>query len=415
LDAVIVGAGAAGLTTAIFAARRGLHVVALDGARVLGAKILVSGGGRCNVTNARVAPADFNTTTRRPIGQALSAFGVAETRAFFGEIGVALHEEERGKLFPDSQRARTVLEALIGEARARGAELRTGHRVLAVERHESGFRVASSQGEVEARRVVLAAGGLALPRSGSDGSGHALARSLGHTLVPVTPALVPLLLDGDDHAELSGVAHEVELRVLAEGSAPLSIEGPLLFTHFGISGPAALDASRHVLRARLEGRPVRLEVRLLPGKDAAATDRRLQDAIRERPAAGLSGLLAELLPASLAARVLARAGILGTLPAGRLARPGRLRLAALLAAWPLPVRDSRGWSFAETTAGGVPLSEVHAATLESRRCPGLHLAGEILDVDGRLGGFNFQWAWSSGWVAARGLALGLSGGRAGPA
>ena len=214
--------------------------------------------------------------------------------------------------------------------------------------------------------------------------------------------------------ELERLARD-ETWLLVLGGPPLSIEGPLLFTHFGISGPATLDASRHVLRARLEGRPVRLEARLLPGMDPPGTDRRLQETIRARPAASLAGLLGGLLPASLASLALARAGLAPALPGGRLARPDRLRLAHLLAAWPLPVQGSRGWSFAETTAGGVPLSEIHAATLESRRCPGLHLAGEILDVDGRLGGFNFQWAWSSGYVAARGLALGLRPGSDRPA
>jgi predicted Rossmann fold flavoprotein len=411
-DAVIVGAGAAGLATAIFAAREasGARIVALDGARRLGAKVLVSGGGRCNVTNRIVTERDFNSGSRATIRRVLRGFPVSATTRFFEGLGVPLHEEEHGKLFPDSNQARSVLEALLREARRLGVELRTSHRVEGLLPRDGGFIVRGISGDIAAGRVVLATGGLSLPKSGSDGGGLELARRLGHTVVPTTPALAPLLLKGEFHRPLSGVSCPVTLALHEAGAKPIRIEGALLFTHFGISGPAALDASRHLLRARLEGRSTRLTANLLPGLDEASADRVLLDLVAQRPRQRLAGALADRLPASLADRVLETLGLDASMPLGRLPRDARRRLARALVTWPLDVTDSRGYAFAEATAGGVPLHEVDPGTLESRRQAGLYLVGEMLDVDGRLGGFNFQWAWSSGHVAGRAIARRLVGG-----
>jgi predicted Rossmann fold flavoprotein len=200
------------------------------------------------------------------------------------------------------------------------------------------------------------------------------------------------------------VAHGVELALRSRGRKPLRIEGPMLFTHFGVSGPAALDASRHLLRARLEGLAPELRVRFVPGADQEAIDRRLLAIARERPRLRAASALQALLPASLAEALVREVAPGDEQPLGVWPREQRRRLARALDDWPLPVVDSRGYGFAEVTAGGVPLTEIDPGTMESRVCPGLHLVGEILDVDGRLGGFNFQWAWSSGFVAARGVA-----------
>jgi len=375
--------------------------VALDGARSLGAKILVSGGGRCNVTNTVVGEADFNGGSRALVRRVLRAFTADATQAFFRELGLALHEEPGGKLFPDTHRARSVLDALVGEARQRGVGLLAGHRVHALEPRDGGFVLDTSQGELRARRVVLATGGLSLPKTGSDGGGYALARRLGHNVVPTTPALVPLLLEDSFHAALSGVALEAGLTLRAAGGKPWRGRGALLWTHFGVSGPLVLDASRHWLRHQLEGRTPSVTARFVPGADAAELDRRLVAGTAERPRVRLRNALGDWLPTSMAEVVPAALGLDGSVALGRLTRDARKRLCAALDAWPLGVTGSRGYNYAEVTAGGVPLEEVDPGTLESRRCPGLHLVGEILDVDGRLGGFNFQWAWSSARVAAR--------------
>lgn len=404
-DVVIVGAGAAGLAAAIFLARRapGLRVVLLEAARRPGAKILVSGGGRCNVSNRTVGAADFWDASSGFVRRVLRALPVPETEAFFRGLGVALHEEEHGKLFPDSNRARTVLEALLGEAARLGVELRSAARVSAVLRLPGGFEVVSEAGTWSAPRVVLTTGGRSLPKSGSDGSGYELARSLGHTLVPPVPALAPLVVAGELCPLLAGVTLPAEITVAVAGERPRRLAGSLLFTHFGLSGPAALDASRFWHRARADGRFVRVSVSFAPALDFAACEAELLRLARERPRLALDNALAARVPRALGLALLRAVGLDPATPLGRLARDDRRALVRALTEWPLDVVSSRGWNFAEATSGGVPLGEVDAATLESRRCPHLHFAGEILDVDGRLGGFNFQWAWASAFVVARAL------------
>jgi predicted Rossmann fold flavoprotein len=405
VDVAIVGGGAAGLAAGIFAARRGpgAAIVVLDGARRLGAKILVSGGGRCNVTNVGVTERDFNGGSPPFVRRVLGAFGAGDAVAFFREIGVALHEEEDGKLFPDSNRARTVLDALLGEAEWRGVGVLADHRVKAIARADSGFRLETTRGAWLARRVVLATGGLSLPKTGSDGGGYALARGLGHGLVATTPGLAPLVLEGAFHARLSGVSHPAALVMRAKGRKAATIAGSLLWTHFGVSGPAALDASRHWLRARADGLEGALSASFLPGMTFEDVETWLLHRGRDRPRVSLATVLAERLPAALAEAAATALGISPKTTLSQLRREERRLLIRGLLDWPLPVRDSRGYDFAEVTAGGVPLPEVDPRTLESRACPGLHLVGEMLDVDGRIGGFNFQWAWSTAFVAARGL------------
>jgi predicted Rossmann fold flavoprotein len=400
-----VGGGAAGLSTAIFARRRGVRdpVVVLDGARSVGAKILVSGGGRCNVTNREVGPRDFNGTGQGALRRILAGFDVPSTIAFFAEIGVALREEEDGKLFPIAGRARTVLEALLLEARRLDAEVRTRVRVEEVERSADGFLLQTSSGALVATRVVLATGGRSLPKSGSDGKGYALAASLGHSVTHQTPALVPLVLEEGLQRGLSGVAVDVELSVRTS-SRLQRFRGPLLFTHFGVSGPVVLDASRHWCQAQAQGTRCEIRVSFVPGMDWQAAEAWLLESARNNPSGLLRNRLAERLPMSLAGALVARAGAPESTRLGRLSRGLRRRLLAEILEWSVPVRGSRGYDVAEVTAGGVPLSEVDPASMESRRARGLHLVGEILDVDGRLGGFNFQWAWSSAWAAGGGLA-----------
>jgi len=404
----IVGAGAAGLTTAIFAGRtrRSTGVALLDGAARPGTKILVSGGSRCNVTNVAVTERDFWGGRPSIIRRVLRAFPVADTIAFFHDIGVDLHEEANGKLFPDSNRARDVLEKLLHEAASVGSTLLPGRRVLDVLRADEGFRIVTAQGDVRARAVVLATGGRSLPKSGSDGTGLAIAERLGHTIVPTTPALAPLLLADDDplHGELSGVSQDVELTVWVDGAVGVRITGALLWTHFGISGPAALDISRHWLRAQLDGRTVAMTANFCPGRRFEQIDAAWTERAEARPTTTVLSALGTLVPASVAGALMRRLAIHEGLTLAHLSKEHRHVLTRALVEWPLPVVGSRGYTYAEATAGGVALTEIDPATMESRVCPGLYLVGEMLDVDGRLGGFNFQWAWSSGFVAGRALA-----------
>ncbi len=409
IDVAIVGGGAAGLATAIFAARSapGLSIVILDGARKLGAKILVSGGGRCNVTNRSVTARDFHGGSPHVIKRVLAAFPVDRTVSFFGEIGVELHEEEHGKLFPDTNQARTVLDSLMNEASRRGVHILPEHRVTGIAPSDAGFRIVTDSATLRARRVVLATGGRSLPKTGSDGGGYALATALGHTLVSLTPALVPLVLSGEFHVPLSGISQDVEVAVRVENSNPVRIRGAMLWTHFGVSGPSVLDASRHWHRARLDGRAVEVTASFLPGEDFPAIERGLLASSVGPESRGVAQskstvrkTLSHMLPARVADAVLGQLDIEGTIPLSHLPRDHRRKLAHSLIRWRLPVSDSRGYRYAEVTAGGVRLTEVDVSTLASRQCPDLFLVGEILDVDGRLGGFNFQWAWSTAHVAA---------------
>jgi class I fructose-bisphosphate aldolase len=426
-DVAVIGAGAAGLATAIYLRELApdARVTVFDGARSPGAKILVSGGSRCNVTNTVVTEGDFNTGSPAIVRRVLRAWPVDRTVEFFHRIGVPLHEEPGGKLFPDSHRSRDVLEALLRALQVGGADLRAGTRVLEVARTDDGFRLATPAGAEEARHVVLATGGLSLPKTGSDGAGYTFARQLGHTIVPTTPALAPLVLDDDGHAamhrELSGVAQPVRLTLAvsnggrqerqASGSPvsrrPRHVEGALLWTHFGISGPAALDISRHWLRARIEGRTPTLTASLTREETFRALDRGWTALGKTHPRARVRSVLAARVPASAASALMARAEVRPDETMAELTRDCRRRLVHLVTALPIAVRDSRGYDFAEVTAGGISLTEVDWRSMGSRVCEGLYAVGEILDVDGRIGGFNFQWAWSSARVAAEALAARL--------
>ncbi len=401
----VVGAGAAGLATAIFAVRRGVRgpIVVFDGARRPGAKILVSGGTRCNLTNAMVTEADYGGSPRHLVRRVLRGFGVAETVAFFREIGVTLREERDGKLFPVEGGSRAVLGALLAEAERLGVTLRAGERVVSIDPDREGFRLRTSLGTAAARRLVLATGGLSLPKTGSDGEGLGLAAALGHSVVPTTPALVPLVLAGSFHVPLSGVSHQATLTVREEGRARVRRTGSLLWTHFGLSGPVVLDVSRYWLRGRAAGERPTLEANLVPALDFDSAERTLLDLAAGRPHLSLARALEGWLPGAVAEAIAGELDIPPATALGGLRREQRRACVRGVVARELPVVGSRGYSFAEATAGGVPLAELDTRTMASRRRRGLFLTGEMLDVDGRVGGFNFQWAWSSAWVAAGGL------------
>jgi predicted Rossmann fold flavoprotein len=416
-DVAIVGAGAAGLATAIFT-RRLLPTAAVrvvDGARKPGAKILVSGGARCNVTNAVVSELDFWGGRSTIVRRVLNGLPVPETIAFFDEIGVPLREEPGGKLFPVSNRARDVLAALMSELRRVGAVLDAPRRVHEVAPAPGGFHLSTSTGPLLAQIVVLATGGRSLPKTGSDGAGMEMARRLGHSIVETTPALAPLILEDSSsvHHDLGGVAVEAELTIWVNRAVAIRLTGPLLWTHFGVSGPVALNASRHWERAQAEGRQVAVTANFRPGETFDDVEGWLSSLALSRPTATIARVMASRFPASFGAALLGACGVDPALVPAQLPRESRRRLAHALVAWPLPVAGTRGYDFAEATAGGIALGEIDPRSMESRVCPGLYLTGEMLDVDGRIGGFNFQWAWASAAVAAHGVARRLAAHRHG--
>lgn len=374
---------------------RQLAVIAVDGARKIGAKILVAGGGRCNVTHWRVTESDYAGSTSPAIRKVLGRFTVNDTVDFFRAAGVELKREDTGKLFPVTDSAHTVLEALVREATSAGAALVYPARVTDIERTTDGFQVSTDAGPIHARRIILCTGGKSLPKSGSDGVGFTLATKLGHSLTaPIVPALVPLVLPKEHWiSEFSGLTLPTEIVLTtAAGKRLAAFTGSTLCTHFGLSGPSVLDISRHWLIARDSDPAVKLAINWLPGQTAAA----IEQLFLEPRGRGAVAILRDHLPDRLARRLCE----LSSVPtAGDIPRDARKKLVQLLVAMPLDIVGDRGFTIAEATAGGVPLAEVRLDTMESRICPGLHFAGEVLDIDGRIGGFNFQWAWASGFVA----------------
>ena len=402
-DVVVVGAGAAGLFAAIHAGRAGARVLALDGARTLGAKILVAGGGRCNVTHHAVDERAYAGSSPNAIRNVLRRFGVAETVKFFEAYGVELKREDTGKLFPTTDDARTILNALLQAARDAGVEIRHPRRVASIERDaDGGFIVRGDApggwGEERMRRVILATGGKALPKSGSDGAGYDFARALGHTVTDhVHPALVPLILPGTHPLRaLSGLTLPATLSLrAASGKVLKEFTNSLLCTHFGLSGPCALDISRYWRAAIIEDSGAGLFANFIAGEREDTLDAKL---LASR-SANAPAFLREFVPERLARALCEIAAIEPATSLRQLTRDQRKALARAACALPLSVEGDRGFTYAEVTMGGVPLAEVKLETMESRACPGLHLAGEILDVDGRIGGFNFQWAWATGFIA----------------
>jgi predicted Rossmann fold flavoprotein len=399
-DVTIVGAGAAGLMAAIWAGRTNANrrIVVLDGAAKLGAKILVSGGGRCNVTHDVVTMDAYAGSSRNAIKKVLQRFDVPATIALFRELGVELKREETGKLFPTTDAARTVLNALLQGARQSGVAIHHPYRVTEIRRQTAGFTVTGPWGSVESRRVVLATGGKSLPKSGSDGYGYGLAQALGHTITPrLLPALVPLTLPKEHIiCSLSGLTVDATFTVRAgNGKALASFTGSTLCTHFGLSGPAVLDISRYWLNAQLDDPQAMLVINWWPGLDAASFDAQLLTLGKSAPIT----LLRRQLPDRLARVLCEEAKVDPSAPGHNLTREQRKALVRTVVEWPLPITGNRGFTYAEVTAGGVPLQEIDLKTMESRLCPGLFFCGEICDVDGRIGGYNYQWAWSSGYVA----------------
>ena len=400
-DLVIVGAGAAGLAAAIASGERKARrrIVLLDSAKSLGAKILVSGGGRCNVTHDMVTAGDF-FGNRRIIKNVLAAWTVRQTIEWFAGMGVELKREATGKLFPATDQARTVLNALLDRCQALDVEIHTERRVDAIDRADGAFVVRHRDGQIAARAVILATGGRSLPKSGSDGSGYALARVFGHSLTSTVPALVPLILDETMfHRCLSGLSLDVTLRTDVGGKQVDVRTGSLLWTHFGVSGPVVMDASRCWTWARESGEQAEIYASLLPAWTPEAARQWFQAQAADNPRRSLAKTLALMVPQRLAEALCAHVGVGANTPAAQLLRGDRERLVVALTRLRLPVVSDRGWNHAEVTAGGIPLEEISYRTMESKLVPGLYLIGEILDCDGRIGGFNFQWAWATGYVA----------------
>jgi predicted Rossmann fold flavoprotein len=409
-DVAVVGAGAAGLAASIFAAEAATRdgharrIVLLDGAKTIGAKILVSGGGRCNVTHEVVSPIDF-FGNRRIIKNVLAAFPVEDTIQWFASLGVELKREETGKLFPVTDKARTILTSLVNRCRALGVIIHSDHRVTGVDPlpgPQTGFAVHHTHGTLRSRKVILATGGRSIPKSGSDGFGYTLARRLGHHVTATAPALVPLVLDDTMfHKHLSGLSQEVELATVVKDCKVDCRTGSMLWAHFGVSGPVVMDASRFWTLGHKQGEAVEVYGNFLPSQTQEEAKSWLMKQATDNPRRSLLKTWAQQIPERFAEALCSHVGCDPRTAVAQLPRKDRDRLLTALTKFRFPIMQDRGWNYAEVTAGGVPLEETSFRTMESKLVPGLYLIGEILDCDGRIGGFNFQWAWTTGLLAGR--------------
>lgn len=384
-DVVVIGAGAAGLMTAITAGQRGRQVQVIDHANKVGKKILMSGGGRCNFTNTGTTPANFLSANPHFCKSALARYTPWHFIELVSKHGIAYHEKELGQLFCDIS-SKQIVKMLVDECQAAGAQIRTECSVQRIEHGSDGFRVHTTQGLFHCASLVVATGGLSIPSMGATGFGYEIAHQFGHQVLPTRAGLVPLTLSGKHQerlADLSGVALPIEARCNGK-----SFQNFMLLTHRGVSGPAILQISSFWQPGDA------LELDLLPGQDAGEWLRQMK---RERPAAELRTVLAEVLPKRLAQRLCEH--WLPDRPVRQLDEPVLRQAAQLLGAFPLVASGTEGYRTAEVTLGGVDTAEVSSSTMESKRVPGLHFVGEVLDVTGWLGGYNFQWAWASGHAA----------------
>ena len=403
-DGIIIGGGPAGMFAAITAAQRGQKVLLLERNDRLGKKLLITGKGRCNVTNNCSVDEVLKNVPRngRFLYSTLNACPPAKVMDFFATAGCALKTERGNRVFPVSDRSQTVLEALQREMRRSGVEIRTDRvrEILTVDGAVSGVR--GQNATYGCGWVILATGGLSYPTTGSTGDGYAMAEHLGHTIVPAQGSLVPLETQGPDAPDMQGLSlRNVDVKLLdAKGKKLFTDFGELLFTHFGVSGPTVLSASAH-----LKGEGCRLVIDLKPALDEGKLDSRVLRDLELYKNRSMENALTDLLPRSMIPVVLRRAGIDPAMQANSLTKQQRRSLVELLKAFSLTVTGKRPVAEAIITSGGVKVGEIDPKTMQSKIVPGLYFAGEIIDCDAYTGGFNLQIAWSTAYAA--GCAVGL--------
>ena len=389
-DAVVIGGGAAGLMCALTAGQRGRRVIVVEHANRVGKKILMSGGGRCNFTNTGTTPANFLSANPHFCKSALARYTPPDFIAMVERHRIAYHEKELGQLFCDES-SKQIVAMLLAECASAGVRIETGCSVERVQHGDGGFHVHTTRGAFNAPSLVVATGGLSIPSMGATGFGYDLARQFGHDVLPTRAGLVPLTLSGKHQermADLSGVAFPVIARRDSTG-----FHNFMLITHRGVSGPAILQISSYWQ----PGDDLRLD--LLPGRDALETLQQLQG---DRPAAELRTVLGDLLPKRFAQR-LCEIAFAGSRPMKQYNLPQLREIAMQLSDWPLVASGTEGYRTAEVTLGGVDTDQLSSGTMQSRRVQGLYFIGEVVDVTGWLGGYNFQWAWASGHAAGTAL------------
>ena len=402
-DGIVIGGGAAGMFAAIAAAERGRRVLLLERNDRLGKKLLITGKGRCNVTNDCGPQEVLQNTPRngRFLYSAMTAFPPEKTKAFFESRGCALKTERGNRVFPVTDKASSVLECLEWELRRLGVTVKSARaeHILVQDGHVTG--VETHGGRIFADWVILATGGASYPATGSTGDGYTLAAELGHTVIPPEGSLVPLEAAGEDCPDMQGLSlRNVGVKLVsAKGKVLYRDFGELLFTHFGVSGPTVLSASCH-----LKGEGCRLVLDLKPALDEAKLDERIRRDLELYQNRAMENALTDLLPRSMIPVVLRRLEIDPGMQANSLTRQKRRALVELLKGFPMEITGKRPVAEAIVTSGGVKVSEIDPKTMESKKVPGLFFAGEVIDCDAYTGGFNLQIAWATAWAAGNAVA-----------
>lgn len=400
-EIVVIGAGAAGLMAAIAAGRSGAKVLVLEKNKKAGVKILMSGGSRCNITHDcdNIGIIKAFGPRGKFLHSALASFGTRDTVAFFEAAGVPTKVEETGKVFPVSNRAHHVLDALIAESVNAGARISLLEPCRGLEVRGENLVVITPEREIEAKAVILTTGGKSFPGCGTTGDGYALASMFGHQIIPTRPALVPLALRETWVAQLAGMTMgDVGLALEENGHLRGKTRGSNLFTHLGVSGPAPLNLTRFPASWECP-QGLSLLIDFLPGLALGEVDEWLRQETNSRGRQLVSVVMSDRLPRGLADRLLVETGLEPDRRAAGLSRDQRLTLAKKIKNLRFGIQRTLGFEKAEVTSGGVDLREVDSRSMQSLIIPSLYFAGEILDLDGPIGGFNFQAAWSTGWLA----------------
>lgn len=406
---IIIGGGASGLAAAVCSAREGAAVTVVEHMDRVGKKLLSTGNGRCNLTNLDMRPECYRCGQPSFPMEVINGFGVEQTLKFFGSLGIET-KSRNGYIYPNSDQASAVLDVLRQEAEHLGVVILTGCEAAGIEPMKGmpGFTVITGQGKLRGDAVILSPGSRAAPATGSDGSGYALAKKLGHRVIKPLPALVQLRCQGTYYKQMAGIRTEARLQLFADDTCLAEDTGELQLTDYGLSGIPAFQISRFASRALDEGKRVRVMVDFLPSWSEGETVSRLKKRVEKLGYKRAEDLLVGVLNKKLAAVLVRGAGIDLSCPVRDLGAKQLSRLGSLLRNYEALVMSVNPFANAQVCCGGADTRQVNPATMESKICPGLYLAGELLDVDGICGGYNLQFAWSSGVIAGRHAAGGGS-------
>lgn len=404
---IVVGGGAAGMIAAISARRTGADVTILERNQRVGKKILATGNGRCNFTNINMDIDCFKGNNPKFAYSALSSFSVQETIKFFEKLGIQHKVEDFGKVFPMSDQASSILDVLLYELNSIGVNIICNAYVKNIAKEKDKFILYTEDGKAyKGDRVIIAAGGKAMPSSGSDGNGYELAKKLGHTVTPVFPALVQIMLDGSFFKRIEGVKFVGTAEIIYNNKSVAKDRGDILFTNYGVSGPPILQISRKAGELLNAGKEAYVKITIMDMMTKEDLQRLINKRFQTAPKKPVDFSLVGLINKRLIPVVLAQAGIKDiNCPVANLSAQEREDIANILVDWRFKIRGTLSWTNAQVTAGGVDTKEIDQRTMESKLLKGLYFAGEIIDIDGMCGGFNLQWAWSSGYIAGQNAAL----------